>query len=90
MTWYNYTVAYNGFVADLVAKLKAEGWTETEAGYNTVQPAGYNIYYLIDALSYASVYYAQDGQTSSTSMTYFDIHQRATYNSGNSRTNHEC
>ena len=31
MTWYNYTVAYNGFITDLVAKLKVEGWMETEA-----------------------------------------------------------
>jgi hypothetical protein len=82
LTWYNYTVAYNGFVADLVSKLIAEGWTQTEGGYNTVQPAGYNIYYLIDALVYGSVWYNTDSGTSSANMTYINIHMRAAYNSG--------
>jgi hypothetical protein len=80
MTWYNYTIAYNGFIADLITKIKAEGWTETEAGYGTVQPAGYSIYYLIDVLTYGSIPELDTGGTSSYNMTYFIIHQRATYN----------
>lgn len=80
MTWYNYTIAYNGFIADLITKIKAEGWTETEAGYGTVQPAGYSIYYLIDALTYGSIMENIESGSTSRNFTYMTIHQRATYN----------
>jgi len=86
LTHYNYSIAIKDFVADLISKLKTEGWTETEEGYNTVQPSGYSIHYLIDALAYASIRYA-DGSSSNGNFTHLTIHMRATYDAVNHRPN---
>ena len=80
MTWYNYSVAFNAFIADLITKLVAEGWVKAEVGYNTVHPASYASIFMLPTLAYGSI--QNNEGSSSYNFTYLNINFRAAYNSG--------
>jgi len=80
MTWHDYSVSFAEFADDLTDKLVAEGWVREEAGYNTVQPAGYSSIRLLIKLAYSLNMYRGDGLSTGTyDMTYIEAALRAGY-----------